>query len=154
MKYSQKLNRHERKEVNAAKLAYNMGGSGLYVYENNTDADLKLPKPTNTGMRTVGPRKRFEGDSYFMRWVGAPMNLLRLIEEKVPKNTPKTTVNEENKMADKLILDQPDTVTSKGKIEHIVDDTMKPLNDSTQGKKGSDVLLTENPLDGVAIIKG
>lgn len=161
MKYARKMNRHERREAHQAKLANSLGGSGLYIYENNTDGDLKLPKPTNTGMRVVGPRKRFEGDSYFMKWVGAPMNLLRLIEEKVPKMTTqeiaeKIAKNEESTMPnDKLILDQPDTITKKGKIEHIVgDNSMKPLNDSTSQPKQADVLLTENPLDGVAIIKG
>ena len=146
MKYSKKMNRHERREVNAARLAQSMGGTGLYIYENNTDSDLKLPKPAKNGLRTIGPRRRFEGDSYFLKWVGSPLNLLRLIEEKVH--------NKENTMPDKLILDQPDTVTSKGKVEHIVgDNTMKPLNDSSNQPK-QEVLLNENPLDGVAIIRG
>ena len=66
------------------------------------------------------------------------------------------TENKEHQMSDKLILDQPDTITNKGKIEHMVgDNTMKPLNDSSNpAKQNQDVLLTENPLDGVAIIKG
>ena len=146
MKYSKKMNRHERREVNAARLAQSMGGTGLYIYENNTDSDLKLPKPAKNGLRTIGPRKRFEGDSYFLKWVGSPLNLLRLIEERLQ--------NKENNMSEKLILDQPDTVTAKGKVEHIVgDNTMKPLHDSSNQPK-QDVLLNENPLDGVAIIRG
>lgn len=162
MKYTSKMNRHERREANNAKLTNSLSGSGLYIYENNTDGDLKLPKPTNTGMRVVGPRRRFEGDSYFMKWVGAPMNLLRLIEEKIPKMTTQEIADQfsqkqENVMpSEKLILDQPDTINRQGKVEHVVgDDSMKPLNDSTNnGKQSPDVLLTENPLDGVAIIKG
>lgn len=151
MKYSKKMNRHERREVQAARLTQSMGGTGLYIYENNTDSDLKLPKAANNGVRTIGPRRRFEGDSYFLKWVGSPLNLLRLIEEVKSK-----TENKEHQMSDKLILDQPDTITNKGKIEHMVgDNTMKPLNDSSNpAKQNQDVLLTENPLDGVAIIKG
>jgi hypothetical protein len=55
-----------------------------------------------------------------------------------------------------LILDQPDTITSKGKIEHVVDNEhpVQPLNDSTASKPAVDFLLNENPLDGVAITKG
>jgi len=163
MKYSQRMNRHERRQVHAAKLASNMSGTGLYVYENNTDSDLKLPKAAKNGIRLVGPRKRFEGDSYFLRWVGAPLNLLRLIEEVLPKMTTQeiaeqiaNSENKEKTMSEKLILDQPDTITNKGKVEHIVgDNTMKPLNDSSNpAKQNQDVLLNENPLDGVAIIKG
>ena len=159
MKYGPKLNRYERRIVHAEKLKNNMGGSGLFIYENNTDGDLTLPKPTQSGIRVVGPRKRFQGDSYFMSWVGSPMNLLRLVEEIVPKTTNQTPVNvKENTMTNdkQLILDQPDTITNQGKVERVVvDPTLKPLNDNTQpNAKNPEVLLTEDPLDGVEIILG
>ena len=63
-----------------------MSGTGIYVYENNTDGDLRLPKATASGIKMVGPRKRFQGDSYFMSWVGSPMNLLKLVEVIVQKD--------------------------------------------------------------------
>ena len=87
------------------------------------------------------------------------MNLLRLIEEITPKKTTQEIAAEimkENNMPDqKLILDQPDTITQKGKVEHVVtkETPVQPLNDSA-GAKNADVLLTENPLDGVSIIRG
>ena len=46
MRVSPRLNRYEKREMQAEKLKNDMAGSGIYVYENNTDADLKLPKPT------------------------------------------------------------------------------------------------------------
>ena len=164
MRYAPRPNRYERRQMHAVKLASDMGGTGIYVFENNTDGDLKLPKATVGGLKTVGPRKRFQGDSYFLKWVGSLMNLLRLIEEIVPKMTTQEIsdkiagkeLKENNVANEKLILDQPDTITNKGKIEHVVGDgSMKPINDSNNpGKAASDVLLTENPLDGVSIIKG
>ena len=161
MRYSPKPNRLERRTINAEKLANNMGGSGLYIYENNTNSDLKLPKPTASGVRVVGPRKRFQGDSYYLIWVGRPLNLLRLIEEITPKKTTQEIAEEIARRnspmnEQKLILDQPDTITSKGKIEHVVDNEhpVQPLNDSTASKPAVDFLLNENPLDGVAITKG
>lgn len=158
MRYSAKPNRHERRIMHTAKLASDMGGTGIYIYENNTDGDLKLPKLTASGVKTVGPRKRFQGDSYFMNWVGSPMNLLRLIEEVVPKKTTLEIAEEISLMShNKLILDQPDTITNKGKVEHVVNDptSVQPINDSCSGSKhANDILLTENPLDGVSIIKG
>lgn len=160
MRYSPKPNRLERRKINSEKLANNLSGSGLYIFENNTDGDLKLPKATASGMRMIGPRKRFQGDSYFLSWVGAPMNLLRLIEEITPKKTTQEIADEINKgktmNEQKLILDQPDTVTNKGKIEHVVSNQqpVQQLNDAAATKPQHDVLLTENPLDGVAIIKG
>ena len=159
MKYSQRMNRHERREMQATRLATSLGGSGIYVYENNTDGDLKLPKATASGLRVIGPRKRFQGDSYFMKWVGHPMNLLRFIEEIVPKGAPanQETIKEGTMPTEKLILDQPDTVTTKGKIEHVVETAPKamPINDAVAPAQSlPEVLLTENPLDGVEIIKG
>ena len=91
-----------------------------------------------------------------MKWVGSPMNLLRLIEEIAPQNT----VNEkkENNMNEnKLILDQPDTVTSKGKVEHVVDENtpVQNINDNNDvDAKKADVLLNESPIDGLEIILG
>lgn len=157
MKYGPKLNRYERRIVHAEKLKNSMGGSGLFIYENNTDGDLKLPKPTQSGIRVVGPRKRFQGDSYFMSWVGSPMNLLRLVEEIVPKDTNQLQIKESNMTNEKqLILDQPDTITNQGKVERVVvDPGQKPLNDNTQPTpKNPEVLLTEDPLSGVEIILG
>ena len=164
MKYKPKMNKIERRQFQAAKLANDLSGTGLYIYENNTDGDLKLPKATASGVRMVGPRKRFQGDSYFMKLVGNPMNLLRLVEEVIPMKTTSQIAAEiegrnlaENKQMSnqKLILDQPDTITTKGKVEHIVntDTPVQNLNDSANAKN-PDVLLNENPLDGVAIIKG
>lgn len=155
MRYAPRMNRYERKAYHATKMEQATHGTGKFVYENNTDADLTLPKPTSHGIRVVGPRKRFEGDSYYLKLVGSPMNLLRLIEEiKTEEKTEKAS--EDSKMPDnKLILDQPDTITQQGTIEHVVNNQqpIKPLNDSTCNKN-SDVLILENPLDGVAIIKG
>lgn len=162
MRKGPKLTKYEKREVNAEKLKNNMGGSGIYIYENNTDGDLKLPKATDSGIRMIGPRKRFQGDSYFMSWVGNPMNLLRLVEVVKPKTIPtqqtQDIINEDVMSSEKkLILDQPDTITSSGKIERVVvSPEQQPLNDATNPtpQKKQEVLLTEDPLDGVEIIYG
>jgi len=152
-----RMTRQEKKEIQKSKFLNNMSGSGIYIYENNTDGDLNLPKPTTSGVRMIGARKRFQGDSYYMKWVGSPMNLLRLIEEIVPQNSV-VNENKENVMNEnKLILDQPDTVTTKGKVEHMVSDdvTDQALNDSTNpNDKKPEILLNESPIDGLEIILG
>jgi hypothetical protein len=160
MKYGPKLNKYERREMHAEKLKNAMSGSGVYIYENNSDADLTLPKPTASGIRTVGPRKQFQGDSYYMSWVGSPMNLLKIVEVVQPKLT-KQQIEEQRMIEDKLLLDQPEIVTQGGKVEYVVVQTpaktkaVKPLNDSTVPVQNSpEVLLTEDPLDGVEIILG
>ena len=165
MRIRPKLNKYERRYVHAEKIKQDMGGTGLYVYENNTNADLKLPKITPEGIRALAPKGqkgcRFEGDSYYLKWVGAPMNLLRLIEEKIPKMTnqelfdhqQKQTLLEEQKnmLEKKLILDQPDCITESGKIERVVPDN-HIINDNVNSKKKPEVLLNETPLDGIEII--
>lgn len=159
MRYKKHLNRQQKREIQTLKLKNSLSGSGIYVYENNSNADLSLPKLTASGIRVVGPHKRFQGDSYFMSWVGPPMNLLKLVEVIVPQSPQKFTNEESEKteMEKKLILDQPDIVTQNGKVEYVVSDdpAMKQLNDNVDTtKKVPEVLLTEDPLDGVEIILG
>ena len=77
MKYGKKLSAAKKKE----KMIRLMSGEGVFIYENNTDADLSLPKPSIEGFTKVGPRRRFKGDSYFMTLVKTPICLLKLIEE-------------------------------------------------------------------------
>lgn len=151
-----KLNKFEKRKVQEERLKNNMGGTGIYIYENNTDADLSLPKPTTSGARTIGPRKRFQGDSYYMSWVGSPMNLLKLIEEVVPKTSPIHEQKEQTMSEKKLILDQPDTITAHGKTEQVVPESpTQQFNDTTNPEaKNADVLLNESPIDGVQIILG
>jgi hypothetical protein len=153
-----KQTRQEKRTMQQEKLQNSLSGTGSFIFENNTDGDLNLPKSTKTGLRNIGPRKRFEGDSYYMKWVGPPMNLLRLIEEikeVIPQTLEKENVMNEEK---KLILDQPDTVNNQGKIEHVITDDAVPqqnLNDSTNpDSKKKDVLLNETPVDGIEIILG
>ena len=149
-----KISRADKKINQKNKFIQYMSGSGVFVYENNTDADLNLPKPTSTGTRTIGPRKRFQGDSYYLTWVGSPMNLLRFIEEIVPKDNPLKTLNESetNKMNDnKLILDQPEIVTSQGQVEHVV---VNESPDQDSSEKKTEILLNESPIEGLEIILG
>lgn len=153
MRLGKRLTRSEKKEQRAQRLQNDMQGSGLFVFENNTDADLKLPKRTMSGARSVAARQRFQGDSYFLNWVGPPMGLLRLIEQIIPVDNKNTNQEIEVMNETKLILDQPDTVTTKGKIEHVVSQPNQVINDSNQNEPSADVLLNEGPLDGVEIFK-
>jgi len=154
MKYRPRLNRYERRVAQKEKLEHDLSGGGKYIYQNNTDGDLKLPKPTQQGITTVGPRNMFEGDSYYMKWVGSPMNMLRLVQVVEDVNQKK---NEEKMMNEqKLILDQPDTVTTKGTVERVVvNPGQNVINDSVKTQDPpKDILLNEDPLDGVEIILG
>ena len=56
----------------------------------------------------------------------------------------------------KLIVDQPETVTAEGTVEHVIPTAgLKPLAEGHPGeeqKAKTDVLLNEDPLTGVEII--
>lgn len=95
------------------------------------------------------------------------MNLLRLIEVVVPKMTfaelqahkaKQELLLEEEAMANEkqLLLDQPDCITHQGKVERVVvEPGQQAINDNVDpNQKKPDVLLTEDPLDGVEIILG
>lgn len=145
-----KLSKQQKREANRLKLKTNLSGSGVYIYENISGGDLCLIKPANNGIKNVNPQKRFESDSYYMKWVGPPLNLLRLVEIKELEKTGEVNMNNE----EKLILDQPDTVTNKGKVEHVLVNPTQQLNDSIDNEEKPNVLLNETPLDGVEIILG
>jgi hypothetical protein len=139
-----KISKEERKDA----IERNFAGTGHYIYQNKLDAHLTLPKATFDGRKVVPPKGKFEGDSYFMQLVKPPNGLLLFIEE-IKKEDKKM---EENK----LILDQPDKVTDRGTVEHVMDNStpVQNINDSVDNKKKPDVLLNEGPMDGIEIITG
>lgn len=70
---------------------------------------------------------------------------------KSPKKGSKKPMTEE-----KLILDQPDQITEAGKVEHVVQPKEQQLHEgkpSDDQMAGHDTLITEDPLDGVQVIK-
>jgi hypothetical protein len=128
-------------------------GQGYFLYENNTGGTLMLPKPTASGVRQIeppDPRRpgsgRFQGDDYFMSLVRN--NMLRLIKTlRTPQQEAAMQDNE------KLILDQPDTITEAGQVEHVAAPKLKkPLHEAEGEGEGPVVLLNENPMDDVEIL--
>jgi hypothetical protein len=118
------------------------------LFRNRSDvASLELPKPSSDGKKWVGPKETWEGDSYFLSMIPKEAALVKVILE------PQTENKEEN-MEKKLILDQPDQVTTAGKVEHKVAQGDLPLNETTpQDTNEKERLLTEDPLAGVTIIR-
>lgn len=131
----------------------------LYKFRNNTGVDLVLSIPDANGKKHIEPHGEWVGDDRYM-------DMVRLTNEAlfVGKLTPdepekvellvETIKKEEKQMSDeKLILDQPETVTTHGKIEHVVAKTtpVKPLNENDPNEK-KEILLTEDPIDGLEIL--
>lgn len=153
MKY-RKFNRYEKKEIRHQQITDAMSGAGLYLYENNSDADLTLPRPTKSGTRSVRARQQFQGDNYFMQLVR--QGHLRLIQElQSPQQEQEQLLLKENMENQKLICDQPDIVTEQGKVEHVVN-TSTPVQKLQEGKndKPVDVLLNESPVEDGFVIVG
>jgi hypothetical protein len=150
MKY-QKFNRYEKKEIKRNQVAEAMAGGGVYLYENSSPAaELTLPRPTRSGVRKLGPKQQFQGDSYYMQLVRAGM--LRLIEViQTEEQEREALLAEHNEH--KLITDQPDRVTNKGKVENVVDrGVSKQRLHESDHQPQPDVLLNEGPSDGGFII--
>jgi hypothetical protein len=156
MKYA-KFTKEEKKANNKYKLEKALAGAGLYLYENSNNADLTLPKPTESGVRVIGPKQQFQGNSYYMQLVRT--GELRLIKElRSPEQDEaieqEEAMNEETTMnEEQLILDQPDTITEHGKVEHVVNETIpvQPLHEGGDEEK-TDVLINEEPEDDGFII--
>jgi hypothetical protein len=154
MQYKRFNTRHERAENRKLKIAESLKGEGVYVFQNNTKGDLQLPKaPIKGGVRigniTLIPcGGKFEGDSYFMSMVRT--NELRLLETLI---TPEQQRESAAMQEQKLILNQPDRITDKGKVEQVVTQPQVPLNEGKPSDKpGEEVLISEDPMAGVEII--
>lgn len=160
-----KLNKRQRKEDQRQQLKNHLqGDGGVYLYENNTSGDIFLPKPMLSGATRVPKGGKFQGDSYFKGLVKTgELKLVKTVLAPPPcqytpkpilENNKEEPILEEQEMADKLILDQPDTFSEEGKIEHVVvPKGQQKLNE--QGSKDQDkepILLNEDPMDGVEII--
>jgi hypothetical protein len=161
MKYN-KMNRFEKKANRQQKMKDALHGEGLYVYENNTRGDLDLPKPTASGKKSLKVGEQFQGDNYYMRLVPTMLRYIRCIvpagqQQAVEQAAPAQPLNEGTTMSEKqLILNQPDRVTNKGKVEHVVNQPQQPLNEGqpTKSAPTPEVLINEDPMDGVEIILG
>lgn len=146
MKRKKPQNQYEAKIARKNKLEHRLRGEGEYLYRNNTNGTLDLPKTSLDGARRVPVNGEWRGDNYFMLLV--KKNEARLV---------KTISHPERKdnMTDKLIVDQPETVTTQGTVEQVVVDenekTQKLTEQPVQGGQ-EEVLLTEDPMDGVEII--
>jgi hypothetical protein len=120
-----------------AKAQAAMHGEGLYIYQNITNSELRLPRPTRSGRLSVGPREKFMGDSYYK----SLKDVICLQEIESPMSQqPQILLNE-----------VPPTVTTQGTIEVVVAGPAKPLNE--QEGQQPEVLLTEAPLEGVRILR-
>lgn len=140
-----KSNRYERTQEQVARKAKALHGEGLYVFRNRS-GELNLPKPAKDGRNKIGPHKEFEGDSYFLEMVRK--NELILVKTLI---TPEQ--ERENMSEQKLILDQPDKVTNEGTVEHVISNPAKQLQEQQPAQEEvKDVLLSEDPVDGVEII--
>ena len=141
---SNKVTKIERAQNKKKILEYYQNGTGLYLFRNRNSASLELPKVSKDGKKWVEPNGTWEGDSYFLSMVPREAVMVRTISE---------PDNKEVKLENKLILDQPDQVTSAGKVEHKVSEGL-PLNEvDPKDADGSEKLLTEDPMAGVTIIR-
>ncbi len=151
MKY-RKFNKYEKAEVRSQMLENALHGEGMYLFRNSSSADLTLPRPTKSGIKSVGPGKEFQGDNYYMQFVKTGM--LRLVKEiQSPEQQRAAT---EVQMEEKLILDQPDMITEQGKVEHVV--ATKPVQKMNETKTGPEaqpeILLNEGPVEGGFVFVG
>ena len=155
-----KLTKQQKMLANKQKRENMYKGFGIYIFENNTNADLVLPKLTLGNQKIVPPKGRFRGDSFFLNMV--KNNSLKLVEviqseDEALKNSNKIIDNLGDNMENKLILDQPAMVTTQGTIEHVqitqCCNTNKNENlNISEEEKNKDVLLVEDPVGTIEII--
>lgn len=152
-----RLNRLEMKLQHQQTLERKLKGEGLYEFQNRSTGEFMLPKPAADGRRRIPGHGKFEGDSYFMQYVKS--NHLILIKEitSIDQQRKDKIMNEQ-----KLILEQPTRVTTAGKTEQVQlpppgqpapkpSKAEKKVNEAAKQPAAPppDVLLNENPVDGI-----
>jgi len=148
-------NKKQRYELQRQRLSESLIGTGLFLFKNKTNASLQLSKKSSDGKIWVEPGQTWKGDSFFLKMIPKEAILISTLES--PNQKEEVSMSEE-----KLILDQPDQITTEGKLEHIVSDepvtiteeTMKKKRKTkTESKNKENKLLTEDPIAGVTIIR-
>lgn len=154
-----KFNRYEKKENKATNVRAAMSGGGVYLYQNsNANAELTLPRPTKSGVRIIKPLGQFQGDDYYMQLVKTGMlRLIQVLQTVEQENQAVLDQQGDQKMneSNQLLLDQPNTITNSGQVEHIVksDGTaQKKMNEELKIETQQPVLLNEGPVDDGFII--
>lgn len=149
-RYSRKASRYERQGQRREFLEHVLKGEGLYVYRNrHKEATLELPKPTKSGRSTIGAGQEWQGDNYYMSLVRSGDALL---VREIYSPEQEKQMNEQ-----KLIVDQPDMVTTEGTVEHVIPTARPGQQPLAEGQPGNpeekkDVLLNEEPFSGINII--
>lgn len=149
MKKSNKLTREEKIQKNKEVLEHKQHGEGLFLFKNKSSyASLDLPKKSFDGKKWIGPNETWKGDSYFFTLVPRDAILVETLIQ--PNKEKESNMSNENK----LLLDQPDQVTQAGKVEHVVPNDSKSINeDKENNEETKESLLTEDPMAGVTIIR-
>jgi len=120
-----------------------------YIFQNHKRSDFSLPKKSICGKKLIPPGGTFKGEEYFMTFVKTgDIRLINIIHPPVKKINEATGVKME-----KLILDQPDTYTQEGKTESVVKETKTQVLNDNNSNEQKYILLTENPMEGIEIIK-
>lgn len=147
-----KLSRYEKREEGIRIREQRLHGEGRFVFRNKGNQNLILPKPTKNGIKTLNPNQEFEGDSYFLSLVRAgELILVKTIQSQ-------NEAREENNMKTEqtLILDQPPTITESGTVINVTNGKpLKKLNEiknDALNKEPADVLIIEDPMEGLTII--
>lgn len=150
---NKRVNRFQALARQKQEMEYKLKGEGLYVYRNASKiSTLDLPKPTATGKKVIQPLEVWEGDNYYMYMV--KNNEARLVRTIITPEEEREKLMREQK----LILDQPDVVTTEGVVERVVVELEKEelLTEEKPNKKTKkrDTLINESPVDGIEIING
>ena len=161
------LNQRQKNAAQAETRRAKIAGEGLYLFQNMTRATVILGKPCKDGRTQIEPMARFEGDSFFKNLkecvcLATLVDPNQAVEEEACE--PEHTIMEatQNMAEQKLITEQPPTVTKDGKVEYVQQpDDQQQYNESqptpatTPAPRGKrkDVLLSESPTGSVRVMR-
>lgn len=114
----------------------------LFIFQNNTQADLSLPRYGDKGNITLKKDSKFIGEEYYFTYVKPPLNLLKFIEEvKEPEVEKSKEVQNEKKDTDAK-NEQKNKLKKEEKIEK---KTKSNINKKKESKMKKEKIILEQP---------
>ncbi len=113
------------------------GPEKLFVYKNFNRDETRLPEPNRDGQNIIPPTGEFVGDSRFFPLLRN--GRLKLIKEVESQMQP-----------EKLMIEQPPTVTHQGQVEFVKTPDGQYLTEEERKKK--EKILSEDPMSGVRLL--
>jgi len=106
-----------------------------YIYENNTNADLVIPKIEEKGNIQLKIKGQFVGSEKYLMYVKPPLNLLKFVSEVKEEEIKQETKEEVKQEIKQEVKEEVKQETKQEVKEEVKQETKKPVKKAKKKKK-------------------